>query len=48
MITIDPVSASALALIIYELSSIKRKLGRTNEKMQNLQDQIDEIKIISR
>ena len=45
MITIDPVSASALALIIYELSSIKRKLGKTDDKVQDMQDQMDELKI---
>lgn len=48
MISIDPISIAALSIIIYELSSIKKRLGRTNDKVQNLQDQIDEIKVITR
>ena len=45
MITIDPVSIGALASIIYELNAIKRKLGKTNDKVQDMQDQVDELKI---
>lgn len=48
MITIDPVSATALGIIIYELSVLTRKLERTNDKVSNLQDQIDEIRVIQR